>query len=63
METSAKDTVNIDELFVSTTKTFMEKQSSFAPGKGKKTPGSGAVNLHSDATVKENNSTNAGGCC
>ena len=41
----------------------MEKQSSFAPGKGKKTPGSGAVNLHSDATVKENNSTNAGGCC
>jgi hypothetical protein len=27
LETSAKDTVNIDELFINTTKTYIEKQS------------------------------------
>jgi Ras-related protein Rab-1A len=36
LETSAKDTVNIDELFQSTTKTFLEKQSTVV--KKDKTP-------------------------
>ena len=38
METSAKETVNIEQLFVNTTRTFMQKQGgSTLGGKGKTT--------------------------
>jgi GTPase KRas protein len=61
IETSAKETVNIDELFISTTKTFLEKQGTPVGGKGN-APGGGTVNLLSE------NSNNSNGrrdetCC
>lgn len=50
LETSAKETVNIDELFVSTTKIFMSKQvnASGSTGKGMKTPGVAGINLNEE---------------
>lgn len=50
LETSAKETVNIDELFVSTTKIFMSKQvnASGTTGKGMKTPGVAGINLNEE---------------
>jgi GTPase SAR1 family protein len=48
LETSAKETVNIDELFVSTTKTFLEKQGTPVGGKGQTAPTGSTVNLLND---------------
>ena len=62
METSAKETTNIDELFVSTTKIFMEKQANTGHGnKGKVTPGGIGINLNENnlETKKEKE----GICC
>ena len=60
METSAKETVNIEQLFVDTTRTFMQKQGgSTLGGKGKTTIGAGTgINLNEDNTTK-----NEGTCC
>ena len=62
METSAKDTVNIDELFLSTTKIFMEKQANTANGtKGKVTPVGIGINLNEDNL--NNKKDKEGSCC
>lgn len=62
METSAKDTVNIDELFLSTTKIFMEKQANTAHGtKGKVTSGGIGINLNEDNL--NNKKDKEGSCC
>ena len=45
IETSAKETVNIDELFVSSAKTFLEKQGTPVGGKGNAPTSSSTVNL------------------
>lgn len=52
METSAKETVNIEELFVDTTKTYLDKQlktvmSSTNNNKGTKYSSSNAININS----------------
>ena len=59
LETSAKETVNIEELFITTSKTFLEKQSSIGQKNPKKVPGN-------SISLNENNkphSNNEGGCC
>lgn len=63
LETSAKETVNIDELFVSTTKIFMSRQVNTGTGiggKGMKTPGVAGINLNEENLneTKKNDS-----CC
>lgn len=63
LETSAKETVNIDELFVSTTKIFMSRQVNTGAGiggKGMKTPGVAGINLNEENLneTKKNDS-----CC
>lgn len=60
LETSAKDTVNIEELFTFTTKSFLEKQCNVGVKNQKKTPGN-SVTLNSN--TNHNNSTHEGGCC
>ena len=62
METSAKETVNIDELFVSTTKIFMSKQvnAGGATGKGMKTPGVAGINLNEE-NLNDNKKNDS--CC
>jgi GTPase SAR1 family protein len=63
LETSAKDTVNIDELFTSTTQLFLEKQVN-VPGKGgnikDKNLSSGAIALNNNSN---NNNNNDSSCC
>ena len=62
METSAKETTNIDELFVSTTKIFMEKQANTGHGnKGKVTPGGIVINLNENNL--ETKKQKEGTCC
>ena len=62
METSAKETTNIDELFVSTTKIFMEKQGNTGKGnKGKVTPGGIGINLNENNLKKKKQKE--GTCC
>ena len=62
METSAKETPNIDELFVSTTKIFMEKQGNTGKGnKGKVTPGGIGINLNENNL--ESKKEKEGTCC
>ena len=58
LETSAKETVNIDELFVSTTRLFMSKQATTG-GKGMKTPTLGK-NLNEE-TLNEKKKNDS--CC
>ena len=62
LETSAKETVNIDELFVSTTKIFMSKQvnAGGATGKGMKTPGVAGINLNEE-NLNDNKKNDS--CC
>ena len=62
LETSAKETVNIDELFVSTTKIFMSKQvnAGGAAGKGMKTPGVAGINLNEE-NLNDNKKNDS--CC
>lgn len=62
LETSAKETVNIDELFVSTTKIFMSKQvnASGSTGKGMKTPGVAGINLNEE-NLNDNKKNDS--CC
>lgn len=62
LETSAKDTVNIDELFTSASRTFLEKQASLGAKGPKKIPGN-SINLNSNNTPNQNGLTNDGGCC
>ena len=60
METSAKETVNIDNLFESTTKTFLSKQ--FASGSTKSGAPSGkGINL--DEENLDNKKSSGGLCC
>jgi Ras-related protein Rab-1A len=59
LETSAKETVNIDELFVSTTKTFLEKQGTPVGVKGNAPSGSSTVSLLNDNNSRQQNDT----CC
>ena len=62
METSAKETTNIDELFVSTTKIFMEKQGNTGKGnKWKVTPGGIWINLNENNL--ESKKEKEGTCC
>ena len=62
LETSAKETVNIDELFVSTTKIFMSKQvnAGGTTGKGMKTPGVAGINLNEE-NLNDNKKNDS--CC
>ena len=59
IETSAKETINIDELFLDTTKQLLNKQISI-PGTDKKvpTPGKSVIDLQN-----KNSSTESKGCC
>jgi GTPase SAR1 family protein len=59
LETSAKETVNIDELFISTTKTFLEKQGT-PVGKGNAMSSGSTVNLLSENNA---NSRRDETCC
>ena len=68
IETSAKDTINIDDLFVSTAKYLLSKQNS-GTGTGKGTPygknGIDIMNNNNNIQINNNNSQNRGGgfCC
>lgn len=61
METSAKETVNIDQLFVDTTKILLARQVA-VPGsnKGSKTPGKEGIDLQKKQEEKKKE---GGGCC
>ena len=60
METSAKETVNIDNLFESTTKTFLSKQYSGGSSKSG-TPAGKGINLQEEGL--ENKKSSGGFCC
>jgi len=57
-ETSAKDTINIDNLFISTTKTFLERQATFKDNKKGK-----VVTKTGEAISEEENRSVKKGCC
>jgi Ras-related protein Rab-1A len=60
LETSAKDTINIEELFTTTTKNYLEKQSSSGIKKDTKSP----KNLkNSKSITMEQEKKKKGGCC
>jgi Ras-related protein Rab-8A len=59
LETSAKETVNIEELFISTTKTFMTKQSLAPLNQNRRTIGS-SINLNNTDNRPQ---SSEGGCC
>lgn len=55
LETSAKDTVNINEIFVISTRTFLEKQIGTSTKGNRKTIGTGSISIE---TENENRKTN-----
>lgn len=63
LETSAKETVNIEELFVSTTRIFLSKQVNSTPfgQKNKKASGGSGINLDQDTNNNANNGNDS--CC
>ena len=62
IETSAKDTINIEDLFISTAKNLLSKQvSSSSLGKGSQT-GKAGIDLMNNNNNQENNQ-NGGFCC
>jgi GTPase SAR1 family protein len=66
LETSAKEVVNIDELFISTTKTFLEKQGTPVGGKDGKNLGGNTVSIlnnGNNGTGNNNNQRNNDSCC
>ena len=63
IETSAKDTINIDDLFISTAKYLLSKQIA-GTGSGKGTQnGKSGIDLMNSNNNKTNNNQNAGGFC
>ena len=67
IETSAKDTINIDDLFISTTKYLLMKQNS-APGSNKSTQnGKNGIDLmnnnNGNNQINNNNKNGQGFCC
>ena len=61
IETSAKDTINIEDLFISTAKNLLSKQVNNPIGKGSKT-GKQGIDLINNNNNQENNQ-NEGLCC
>ncbi len=63
IETSAKDTINIDDLFISTAKYLLSKQIS-GTGSGRGTQnGKNGIDLMNNNNNQVNNNQNAGGFC
>ena len=66
IETSAKDTINIDDLFVSTAKYLLSKQNS-VNGSGRGTPiGKNGIDISNNNNIQinnNNNNQNRGGFC
>lgn len=65
LETSAKETVNIDELFVSTTRIFLSKQVNPTPfgQKNKKAAGGSGINLNDQEQTNNNSHRGNDSCC
>ena len=64
LETSAKETTNIDELFISASRSFLDKQSTIGNKSQKKAPGSSiSLNDKPDQKNQKNQSNNQEGCC
>lgn len=63
LETSAKETVNIDELFVSASKTFLEKAGTISAKNPKKTPGNSILLNSNQENKTDDNSNNQNNCC
>jgi len=64
LETSAKETTNIDELFISATRSFLDKQSTIGNKSQKKAPGSSiSLNDKPDQKNQKNQTNNQEGCC
>jgi GTPase SAR1 family protein len=59
IETSAKETINVEELFIDTTKVFLENQLGYGNKKDSKQLKQGAINLNDDQSEKKNKRT----CC
>lgn len=57
-ETSAKDTINIDNLFITTTKTFLERQSLFKDNKKGR-----SVSKGGDIISEEEHKNDKKSCC
>ena len=62
IETSAKDTINIEDLFISTAKHLLSKQANNPGGKGSQTGKNGIDLINSNKNNQDNNQ-NAGLCC
>ena len=66
VETSAKDTINIEELFVNTAKNLMEKQQSLKASNGNSVTNSYGIDLTNSgiSNNEENKKLNqSSGCC
>ena len=62
LETSAKDTINIDELFTNTAKYLLSKQINSTSGKGQMSARQG-INLMDNNNDNNNGQNNGGYCC
>ena len=63
IETSAKDTINIEDLFISTAKNLLSKQvNNTVLGKGSQS-GKNGIDLMSSNTNNQDNNQNSGFCC
>ena len=64
METSAKDTINIDELFINTTKIFLERQQGNTNNKKDTKVLKGSKGISTDTTTPgDDKNKKKKGCC
>ena len=63
LETSAKDTINIEDLFISTAKTLLSKQVGVSGGKISQSGKTGIDLMNNNSNNNQDNNQNGGMCC
>jgi small GTP-binding protein len=63
LETSAKDTINIEDLFISTAKNLLSKQVSVSGGKISQSGKTGIDLMNNNSNNNQDNNQNGGVCC
>ena len=63
IETSAKDTINIEDLFISTAKTLLSKQVNSSGGKISQTGKTGIDLMNNNSNNNQDNNQDRGFCC